>query len=93
MSYTHLDVYKRQALDNIFIEGLWRSLTYEEVYSKHYQSLREAQTELSVYFRFYNNDRPHQSLDDRTPEQVYRNAQPPQLLVQQHRFETRLLLS
>ncbi|CDH47327.1 IstA1 (fragment) [Candidatus Contendobacter odensis Run_B_J11] len=67
-----------RALDNIFIERLWRSLTYEEVYSKHYQSLREAQTELSVYFRFYNTDRPHQSLDDRTPEQVYRSAQPPQ---------------
>ncbi len=69
---------KGRALDNIFIERLWRSLKYEEVYSKHYQSLREAQTELSVYFGFYNTDRPHQSLDDRTPEQVYRNAQPPQ---------------
>ena len=69
---------KGRALDNIFIERLWRSLKYEEVYSKHYQSLREAQAELSVYFRFYNTDRPHQSLDDRTPEQVYRNAQPPQ---------------
>ncbi len=67
---------KGRALDNIFIERLWRSLKYEEVYLKHYQSLREAQTELSVYFRFYNTDRPHQSLDDRTPEQVYRNAQP-----------------
>jgi len=69
---------KGRALDNIFIERLWRSLKYEEVYLKHYQSLREAQTELSVYFRFYNTDRPHQSLDDRTPEQVYRNAKPPQ---------------
>ena len=68
---------KGRALDNIFIERLWRSLKYEEVYLKHYQSLREAQTELSVYFRFYNTDRPHQSLDDRTPEQVYRNAQSP----------------
>ena len=67
---------KGRALDNIFIERLWRSLKYEEVYLKHYQSLREAQTELSVYFRFYTTDRPHQSLDDRTPEQVYRNAQP-----------------
>ena len=69
---------KGRALDNIFIERLWRSLKYEEVYLKHYQSLREAQAELSVYFRFYNTDRPHQSLDDRTPEQVYRNAKPPQ---------------
>ena len=69
---------KGRALDNIFIERLWRSLKYEEVYLKHYQSLREAQAELSVYFRFYNTDRPHQSLDDRTPEQVYRNAQPSQ---------------
>ena len=69
---------KGRALDNMFIERLWRSLKYEEVYLKHYQSLREAQAELSVYFRFYNTDRPHQSLDDRTPEQVYRNAQSPQ---------------
>ena len=69
---------KGRALDNIFIERLWRSLKYEEGYSKHYQSLREAQAELSAYFRFYNTDRPHQSLDNRTPEQVYRNAQPPQ---------------
>ena len=69
---------KGRALDNIFIERLWRSLKYEEVYSKHDQSLREAQAELSVYFRFYNTDRPHQSLHNRTPEQVYRNAKPPQ---------------
>jgi putative transposase len=69
---------KGRALDNIFIERLWRSLKYEEVYLKHYQSLREAQAELSVYFRFYNIDRPHQSLDNRTPEQVYRNVQPHQ---------------
>jgi len=69
---------KGRALDNIFIERLWRALKYEEVYLKHDQSLREAQTELSVYFRFYNTDRPHQSLDDRTPEQVYRNSQLPQ---------------
>lgn len=58
---------KGRALDTIFIERLWRSLKYEEVDSKHYQSLREAPTEWSVYFRFYNTDRPHQSLDDQTP--------------------------
>lgn len=69
---------KGRALDNMFIERLWRSLKYEEVYLKHYQSLREAQAELSVYFRFYNTDRPHQSLNNRTPEQVYHHAQPSQ---------------
>jgi len=46
---------KGRALDNLFIERLWRSLKYEEVYLKHYQSLREAQTELSVYFRSLPN--------------------------------------
>ena len=69
---------KGRALDNMLIERLWRSLKYEEVYLKHYQSLREAQAELSIYFRFYNTDRPHQSLNNRTPEQVYHHAQPSQ---------------
>jgi putative transposase len=64
---------KGRALDNIFVERLWRSVKYEEVYLQPYQSLREAPAGLSAYFRFYNTERPHQSLDHRTPAQVYGN--------------------
>jgi putative transposase len=62
---------KGRALDNIFVERLWRSVKYEEVYPQQYQSLREADAGLSAYFRFYNTERPHQALDHRTPAQVY----------------------
>lgn len=64
---------KGRALDNIFVERLWRSVKYEEVYLKHYSSMREARRGLAVYFRFYNLERPHQSLDNRTPGEVYGN--------------------
>lgn len=67
---------KGRALDNIFVERLWRSVKYEEVYLKQYQSMREAQAGLANYFRFYNTERPHQALDNRTPEMVYRTVQP-----------------
>lgn len=60
-----------RALDNIFVERLWRSVKYEEVYLKDYQTAVEARLGLSGYFSFYNDERPHQSLDYRTPEQVY----------------------
>ena len=59
--------------DNIFIERLWRSVKYEEVYLKEYADGWEAQQGLDAYFRLYNTERPHQALDYRTPEQVYRN--------------------
>ena len=58
-------------LDNIFIERLWRSLKYEEVYLKDYRSVTEAQAGLQRYFRFYNQERLHQSLDYRTPAAIY----------------------
>lgn len=67
---------KGRALDNIFVERLWRSVKYEEVYPRQYQSLREAHTGLAAYFRFYNTERPHQSLANRTPADVYDNVQP-----------------
>jgi putative transposase len=60
-----------RALDNIFIERLWRSLKYEEVYLKDYNSVNEARNGISDYFKFYNNERPHQSLGYRTPREVY----------------------
>jgi putative transposase len=60
--------------DNLFIERLWRSVKYEEVYLKAYQDGREARISLGEYFRFYNTERPHQSLDYRTPAEVYAGA-------------------
>jgi putative transposase len=60
-------------LDNIFVERLWRSVKYEEVYLKDYADVWEAERELACYFRYYNEQRPHQSLDYATPAQVYFN--------------------
>jgi len=57
--------------DNIFIERLWRSVKYEEVYPKEYASLKEAEASLAAYFAFYNDERPHQSLAYQTPAQVH----------------------
>jgi len=58
-------------LDNVFIERLWRSVKYEEVYLKAYDNLTEARRELAAYFEFYNRRRRHQGLADRTPDEVY----------------------
>jgi putative transposase len=60
-----------RALDNIFVERLWRSVKYEEVYLKDYQSVPEAIGGLGDYFTFYNQHRLHQALGYRTPAQVY----------------------
>lgn len=60
-----------RALDNIFVERLWRSVKYENVYLNHYEVPREAHTGLNEYFDFYNNERLHQSLDYQTPSEVY----------------------
>jgi putative transposase len=57
--------------DNLFIERLWRTVKYEEVYLKAYADGREARISLGEYFRFYNTSRPHQSLSYRTPAEVY----------------------
>ena len=57
--------------DNIFIERLWRSVKYEEVYLNDYDSMNTAQRRLRDYFNFYNRERFHQSLDYRTPYEVY----------------------
>ena len=58
-------------MDNVFIERLWRSVKYEEVYLKGYESIPEARRELAAYFDFYNTRRRHQGLKDRTPDEVY----------------------
>lgn len=60
-----------RALDNVFIERLWRSVKYEEVYLQNYQTPREARIGLNRYFDFYNHQRPHQALSYRTPAEVY----------------------
>jgi putative transposase len=62
-----------RAFDDIMIERLWRSVKYEEVYLKGYQSASEARESLRQYFRFYNEERLHQSLDYLTPASQYRN--------------------
>lgn len=60
-----------RCMDNIWIERLWRSLKYEEVYLKDYESVTEARAGIERYFRFYNHERLHQSLGYRTPAAVY----------------------
>jgi putative transposase len=63
-----------RALDNIFVERLWRTVKYEDVYIKGYASLPELRLGLTAYFAFYNGERPHQSLGYRTPDDVYRSG-------------------
>lgn len=62
---------KGRAFDNIFIERLWRTVKYEEVYLKSYESVKEAYSGLERYFRFYNTERLHKSLGYKTPQEVY----------------------
>ena len=64
-----------RALDNVFVERLWRSVKWEEVYLKDYTSVPDARAQLDRYFTFYNHVRPHQSLAYRTPAAVYAEAQ------------------
>jgi putative transposase len=60
-----------RVFDNIFVERLWRSVKYEEVYPKDYQTVDEARQNLTGYFHFYNCERLHQSLGYKTPAEVY----------------------
>lgn len=65
---------KGRATDNIFIERLWRSLKYEDVYLRGYATLAEARSGIAAWIRFYNKIRPHQALDNRTPMEIYSNT-------------------
>ena len=56
------------------MERLWRTVKYEEVYLRAYESVREARVRIDAYMNFYNNERPHQALGYRTPAQVYHEA-------------------
>jgi putative transposase len=60
-----------RCLDNVFVERLWRSVKYEDVYLRGYESVPELERGLAAYFRFYNAERPHQSLGYRTPAEVH----------------------
>jgi putative transposase len=62
---------KGRYLDNIFVERLWRTVKYENVYLKRYESIRELKAGLAEYFQYYNQERLHQALDYQTPLQVY----------------------
>lgn len=63
--------------DNVFVERLWRSVKYEEVYLHAYASVAEARTSMNRYLTFYNDRRPHQSLDRRTPDRAYSDSPKP----------------
>jgi putative transposase len=65
---------KGRCLDNVFVERLWRSVKYENVYLYRYETVPELEVGLRLYFRYYNEERLHQSLDYRTPGAVYRTA-------------------
>lgn len=65
-----------RVFDNIFIERLWRSLKYEEVYLKDYETVPECREGIARWFQFYNHDRLHQSLGYRPPSEIYMRASP-----------------
>jgi len=66
---------KGRCLDNVFVERLWRSVKHEDIYPHRYEAVPEVQRGLGRYFPFYNEERPHQSLDYRTPGEVYQGRQ------------------
>ena len=65
-----------RALDNVFVERLWRSVKYEDIYPNGYATLRDAKQGLTRYFAFYNEERPHQALKYRTPAEVHADVVP-----------------
>lgn len=67
---------KGRCMDNVFVERLWRSVKYEDIYLKAYSSIAEARQGLREYFEFYNRRRRHQGLDRRTPDDVYWSTLP-----------------
>ena len=66
--------------DNVFVERLWRSIKYEEVYLHAYKTVSEARVGIGRYLTFYNARRPHSSLDRQTPDQAYFNALAPMMV-------------
>ena len=66
---------KGRWIDNVFVERLWRSVKYESIYLHAYETPREVRVALARYFEFYNAHRPHQSLEYRTPDEIYFGTQ------------------
>ena len=64
---------RNRCMDNIFTERLWRTVKYENIYIKSYSNIQEVRLGLEEYFHFYNNERMHSSLSDKTPSEVYFN--------------------
>jgi putative transposase len=64
---------KGRALDNVFVERLWRSVKYECIYLKEWETVREVRKGLATYFNFYNHERPHQGINGKTPASIYLN--------------------
>ena len=60
-----------RAIDNVFIERLWRSLKYEDIYLKSYETVKSLYEGLKAYFEFYNNERLHQGLNYKKPSEIY----------------------
>jgi len=73
---------KGRCMDNVFVERLWRSIKYEEVYLKAYQNGAEARRGIGAYLAFYNQERPHQALGYRTPGQVFQAVSPERCLLE-----------
>jgi len=84
-SVAFTDVLKREAIaismdgrgrayDNIFVERLWRSVKHEDIYLNGYATMGELLVGLTKYFAFYNTERPHQSLDNQTPQEVHKTS-------------------
>jgi putative transposase len=63
--------HRGRAFDNIFVERLWRTVKYENVYPQQYETPRDARAGIREYIRYYNEERPHQSLGYRTPQEIY----------------------
>ena len=65
---------KGRWVDNVFVERLWRSVKYEEVYLKAYDSVAQARASIGHYLRFFNTERRHQSFQRKTPDTVYHDS-------------------
>ena len=74
-----------RCMDNVFVERLWRSIKYEEVYLKAYQNGTEARKGIGAYLAFYNQERPHQALGYRSPGQVFHAVSPQTCLLEHPR--------
>jgi len=76
---------RSRLFDNIFVERLWRTVKYEEVYLHDYRTVLEAREQLAAYFRFYNTERLHETLGYRTPHEVYFGTPAVQVMAPEHR--------